>query len=97
MKTVLEVSTLMVRQVHVSKAMLAVDTHKLSRICAVHTRFTSRARAMAVAGLSLQEAPFVSFHLVLVSFTLHCSEQYMALYHSDIHTYIYIYIYMLEK
>jgi hypothetical protein len=28
---------------------------------------------------------------------LHCSEQYMALYHSDIHTYIYIYIYMLEK
>jgi len=44
---------------------------------------------MAVVGVSLQEAPFVYFHLVLVSLTWHCSEQYMALYHSD--------IYMLEN
>jgi hypothetical protein len=75
MKTVLEVSTLMVRQ---------VSTYT----------YTSYTRAMAVVGASLQMAPFVSFYLVLVSFTWHCSEQYMALYHSDIYIYIYIYIYM---
>jgi hypothetical protein len=93
MNTVLEVSTLMVRQVHVSKAMLASYQEYwvqlapnpqivkcLSTIC---TCFTC-ARAVAVVVATLQEVPFVYFHLVLISFTWQY-EQYIALYQPDVY------------